>query len=414
MNKKIDVGDLMRLGRSFQKIPNKGWIKPGTTNPNFFWIERIQEVKDFLDSYPKNTRRAYRTILTEFLVYSELNMQELLTLDDHEIKSTIKAACARKRETAPAQAWRFFVCLNSFFDYHDRRLHWKRNEKIRNVVVKARYTPSSDEVWRIAESSMRGSRPTNPRNKAIILFGFMTGMRRNAIQSSLCGMMKGYSEGDCPISIQVHSENFLPLLGHNKKVWAIDDKLKSNNYDYIYTFLDKEGFLAIQDYFRWRKRIYGSIEDKEPLFAKLGSYAYKQFGVSGVELWRIFKHGLRTTNIDPKTCSLHSLRRAFKKVCIKAGVDYEAREAMMGHKVPGSASSYWDTHDPEIVRKEYLKCDWSGTGIHHVARIENQLEEMRMENMVLAEKLKRLEKASDIEERLARLEAMYGEKAKSA
>jgi Phage integrase family. len=93
--------------------------------------------------------------------------------------------------------------------------------------------------------------------------------------------------------------------------------------------------LAIGDYLEWRKRIYGSIEDNEPLFAKLGSYAYKQFSISGVELWRIFKQGLKATNIDPTACTFHALRRSFKKVCIRAGVDYEAREAMMGHKITG-------------------------------------------------------------------------------
>jgi hypothetical protein len=256
---------------------------------------------------------------------------------------------------------------------------------------------------------MRGSRPANPRNKAIVLFGFMTGMRRNAVQSALCGMVKGYSEEDCPIPIQVHSEDFLPLLGHNNKVWATDDKLKSNNYDFIFTFLDKEGFLAIQDYLEWRKRIYGSIEDDEPLFAKLGSYAYKQLGLSGVELWRIFKQGLRTTSINPTSCSFHSLRRAFKKVCIKGGVDYEAREAMMGHKVPGSAKSYWDNHDLEMVRKEYLKCDWSSTGTHQVSRIQKELEEMKMQNMVLTEKVMMLEKAFN--ESLAEVGTTYPKKA---
>jgi hypothetical protein len=50
------------------------------------------------------------------------------------------------------------------------------------------------------------------------------------------------------------------------------------------------------------------------------------------------------------------------------------------------------------LAKEYLKCDWSSIGTHHLARIDRQLEEMKMQNIELMEKIRKLERILELKE----------------
>ena len=67
-------------------------------------------------------------------------------------------------------------------------------------------------------------------------------------------------------------------------------------------------------------------------------------------------------------------------------LDEDTKEALMGHRLPGSRGNYFDYHDLDEVREKYLAVDWSRDG-GNVTR------------------MKELDKANkDLEERVSSLE----------
>lgn len=397
----------MNLAFQRQRIMrnNVGHLHPKASK-KYEYVESIDEVREFLDdNYAPKTRKNYKQAMGDFLEFTDIDAKNLLALDITEIKRLIKRYVANKATTSPGSAFVGFYCMNSFFEYHRKKMTWQRRERLRHRPIKVKYTPTNAEVWKIAEGSAAGSNPRGPLNKAIVLFGFVTGLRSNAIRTARRGLLSRYTENDCPIPIKIWSDNNMDQFGKNA-VWAIDDKLKQYNYDYIYTFVASDGFVAWKEYDDWRKRTFGAQDDNAPLFGT----PMTNNALDHARLWRIFKLGVKKTAINPTTCSIHALRRSFKKVCVKAGVDFEAREAMMGHKIPGSAANYWDNHDPNLVAKEYMKCDWSGKGTHQLDLIQNELDGLKEENVVLRKILAKMQASNtlSVEERLARLEKMFG------
>ncbi|PWE17747.1 hypothetical protein DDZ18_08825 [Marinicauda salina] len=60
----------------------------------------------------------------------------------------------------------------------------------------------------------------------------------------------------------------------------------------------------------------------------------------------------------PKEVSFHSTRHAFASELAKAGVEYERRELLCGHK-PGGVQSRYTHLGPEDLREDLKKLDWS-------------------------------------------------------
>jgi len=55
----------------------------------------------------------------------------------------------------------------------------------------------------------------------------------------------------------------------------------------------------------------------------------------------------------------HCLRKAFRKVLNSSDIDEDTKEALMGHKVPGSRHNYFDYHDIEEIERKYMRLNFS-------------------------------------------------------
>lgn len=51
----------------------------------------------------------------------------------------------------------------------------------------------------------------------------------------------------------------------------------------------------------------------------------------------------------------HCLRKAFRKVLNNSDVDKDTKDALMGHKLPGSRGNYFDSHDVDEIAKKYMR-----------------------------------------------------------
>jgi hypothetical protein len=49
------------------------------------------------------------------------------------------------------------------------------------------------------------------------------------------------------------------------------------------------------------------------------------------------------------------LRKSFRKVLNQSDIDEDTKEAIMGHKLPGSRGNYFDSHDHDEIAGKYMR-----------------------------------------------------------
>ena len=92
-------------------------------------------------------------------------------------------------------------------------------------------------------------------------------------------------------------------------------------------------------------------------------------------------------------------------------LDEDTREAVMGHRLPGSRENYFDRHDlPEVIEK-MRNCDFNRPGSEEVMeeKFMTQLAERDKEIKDLRGKVSEMD---DIKKRMKDLEIIYQEKLK--
>jgi len=114
---------------------------------------------------------------------------------------------------------------------------------------------------------------------------------------------------------------------------------------------------------------------------------------------RIVKTAAKQIGIPSDRIWPHCLRKAFRKTLYESGVDPDVAEALMGHKLPGSRGNYFDYHDKDFVKKEYMKGFWDRIGINRIRKLEKEFveiekhsKELEKENKELKEKIVELER----------------------
>jgi len=72
------------------------------------------------------------------------------------------------------------------------------------------------------------------------------------------------------------------------------------------------------------------------------------------------KGAARRSGIRPESIWTHCLRKSFRKILnATPAIDEDTKEALMGHKLPGSRGSYFDYHDEDEVMGKYMQADFS-------------------------------------------------------
>jgi integrase len=343
------------------------WDKDGRYMPKQALVNLRNDsiVEDWLKDYPKSTADNYLSNFNTFLVESAKTPKEVHAMNAAELKRKIKSVCGslvqqRRQYTAK----NVMLALSSFAAHYDKHVKFSYGERIRVGKIKNEYILKPHEIYALAEIAAGTSVPQNPRNKALIKTDWVTALRKNAIRSLRWGAVLEYSEADCPIPLKVGNE--FQTIGNG--LWCIDDKLSGYGVDYYYTFIAKEGFLDILEWQQWLKKNGRDVQKNKYIFSQI----HNDDPMPPTELWYIYKNNLDKIGIDKQQSTFHKLRDAFKSIMIKAEVDEEVREVMMGHVPKGSMKNYFDYHDVEMVRKQYMKADWTRTGLHRIDRIEKE------------------------------------------
>lgn len=350
------------------------------TGKKFIWLLKSDAVKNYANSVPPTSRDWYLYVLNDFLEYNNLGPDEFLSLPDEEVKKCIKRACLAKiGQQNYSAARKMFYAVVKFLEINGREIHFTRTEKkalIRYVSKKdgKRYIPTREEIYRIVDSlpTKSMSKLERLRAKALILCLWQSGVRVNCLLSWTWGMFKKklYPEPEIPVPIKV-------VALRPKGVWDVaqDIKLAKYGVGYYYTFLHREAAYTLKEYLDARIEDGWIPKDHDPIWVTHKKTKNKPLKPINVRF--ILKNACANIGIKKDHIWTHCFRAAFRKTLYQSGVDLDIAEAMMGHKLPGSRGNYFDYHDLEFLKQQYMKGFWERIGINRIKKLEREVAELR-------------------------------------
>jgi integrase len=350
-----------------------GWFGKGPRS--FEWLLKHRVVRDWIDSYTSESTRNQRLyILAKVVKAGRLEQpEELLNLSDLQAKNLIKRVSQFYIQQGKSSYARIVsITMRLFYESHDREIKFKRSERVRSPRLKKiniEHIPTKAEVYRMAD--VAGSL----RNRAIILSLYESGVRPNCLCNWNYGLVADqlYPEVKEPVQLKITPD--------------LDTKLNLYGLPYYITFLGTESAQALRDHIEERKKRQGwSPKPSDRIFVTASSASRgKPLELSGV--WEVVKFAAKQAGLDPKSIWPKVLRKSFRKTLnATETLDEDTKEALMGHRLPGSRGNYFDFHDIDEVREKYLRVDWSRDGVNG-----GKLKELGEANKDLEERVSSLE-----------------------
>lgn len=339
-----------------QRNPKTGaYVKAGKS---YDYLFDYPCVKEWISSYSENTTKHYMQALEKFCKWVAVDPPGLLKLDVEEAKVRVLGFA---KEYAGAgkhgKAIQIFNGLKSFYGYHNKKLDFNRYRRqfIKTVRKKVDYEliPDNELVYRLVDVCRR------PIDRSVILSLFQSGIRINALHRLNYGHVREQLDnGRVPIRLKITSN--------------IDTKLRHAGISYYYTFIGREAIDALRIYLEQLKSKGVQLRDEDPLFRS------KYGGRLAMEsIYRLVKTAVGRLGIEKRRIWPHLFRKSFRKVLNRTDLDEDTREALMGHKLPGSRGNYFDFHDVDEIEKKYKSCNFSReaeTGAINVEETVKRLE----------------------------------------
>jgi integrase len=343
-------------------------------------------------TFTPTSKAGYLYQFKHFLDLNNLTPESLLNLNDKEIQQAVMKAVAHKQaEKSYAAARRMFYVARRFLELNGRELIFNKTQrklllKREPKKISREHVPTREEIYRMADSFPDKGPIQKARGKALILCLWQSGVRANCLCSWTYGIFKNqlYPEPKVIVSIKV-------VANRESGVYdcAVDAKLSAYSVNYYYTFLAKEAVEALREYLEERKKEGWTPKDSDPVFVTYGTVKESNGKpLNPQHVIEIVKNAASQIDIPRESTWTHLLRKAFRKTLYGSGVDPDVAEALMGHKLGASKTSYFDYHDVEFVKKEYAKGNWMRISIAKIEAMEEEITELRKLN----EKVAKLEK----------------------
>jgi integrase len=374
-----------------------GWFKAG--EPNYSFLLKSKAVQFFEKSWPVTARGGQLHYLKWFLDYVDMGPEEFLGLSDEEVKNCIKRACLLKvGEEKYSASRRVFYVAKRFLEINGREVNFNRSERgmlLKRIRKKLgrEYIPSREEIYRMVDAVPDKGFRQQLRERAILLCLWQSGVRASCLCSWRYGMFRDQLWPSIKVPLRIK------VLAHRPRGindCAVDRKLSSYGMGYYYTFLHEEAAKALRDYLDARMRERWTPRDSDPVFVTEGSTSQDK-PISSMHLIEIVKNMGKQIGIDPDSIWTHCIRKSFRKALYRAGVDNDVAEALMGHKLAGSKTSYFDYKDVALVEKEYLSGFWGRISVSRITHLEEEvgglrgikeeMEALREENKDLKERI---------------------------
>jgi len=360
--------------REYTHDANHGWFVGGTHS--YDRLLKFKAVRDWIDGYTApNTRRQKLYQLEKVLAVAKItDPGDLLKLSDLEAKNLIKRVSQYYLQQGKA-AWarQTWITMRGFYEAHEREIKFKRQEKIRvppRKKVAIENIPLKPDVYRMADVA------NSLRNKALVLCAFQSGVRPGCLVNWTFGMVeKGlYPEIHVPVQLRITVKE--------------DSKLAGYGLDYYVTFISLEAAESLRDYIEERKRNGWAPKKGDYIFVPEAS-ASKKDRISAGGLWETLTIGAGNAELNPEAVATARRRKSYGKTFIATpSIPEDLKEALMGHRLPGSRGNYFDYHDVDDAAEKYALADWTRNGNGNGGKLKELVES----NKSLVERLDSLER----------------------
>ena len=309
---------------------------------------------DWLESYGNlKTREDYARAFMVILRGTGFTSKQLLDLDKGEARKRILAIARECLEAGHgAAALQIQTAASAFFEHHDKPLGFKKNQRIKKTRKKIgiEVIPKKSQVYAMADYIKKADSPDRIRTRAILLCLFQSGVRVGCLSKWTIGLVREqlYPNIQVPVRLKITNQ--------------MDTKLSSYGLSYYYTFLQHEGTTALRKYLDWRIQTGGgNLNDQDYIFKPSRKFA-KNKRTEPDRVLQLVKTAAKNTGLDPKTVWTHALRKSFRKVLnATPELDEDTKEALMGHRLPGSRENYFDLHDLDEIAGKYMKANFDQT-----------------------------------------------------
>jgi integrase len=355
-----------------------GWYAKG--EPKFLELFKCESMQVFGD--PASIRdRSGLYHLNWFFDTVKASPDEFLKLPEEAKRQKISVACRNKHSGSGAMV--MFYMVMKFLDLNGKGLSYTRQQK-RSMFKRQPYKngrqhiPKAEEVYRMADSFPKRNIQQQLRGKALILCQWQSGVRSTCLCDWRYGMFRDRLNPDAaPLLIKVVSKR-------QKNDWtvAVDTKLSGYGLGYYYTFLSKEAILALREYLEERKKNGWQPRDEDHVFVTEGTIEQaKGRPVTAHHLLNNVKTAADQVGLDPSTVWAHLLRKSFRNVLRRAGLEDDVCEALMGHTLPNSQGAYFDNADMEQAKDEYERAAPYFSRVDHkkVEQLEEEIPKRDME-----------------------------------
>lgn len=356
-----------------------GWFQGGSRS--YDWLLKFKIVRDWIDSYTApNTRKLKLYQFEKVMKAAKLqDPAQLLKLSDLEAKNLVKRVAQSYLQRGKAGwARQIWITMRGFYEAHDREIKLKRAERFRTPPrrkVSIEYVPMKPDVYRMAELS------NTLRNKSVILSLFQSGVRVGCLCKWTYDMVADqlYPELQVPVQLRITPE--------------LDSKLNLYGLDYYVTFLGAEAAEALRDYIESRKRQGWKPKPKDPIYIPESNVSRHPRLDTG-SVWEVVKASAEKAGLKSEGIWTHTLRKSFRKVLNSSPIDEDTKEALMGHKLPGSRGSYFDYHDLDEVSQKYQQADFGrhNGGNGRVTALEKTASDYENFKLEVDKRLDRIEK----------------------
>jgi len=322
-----------------------GLFAPGSRV--YDYLLRFPCVADWIDGYESSyTRDQFLRTLHLFVERTGLNPDELLRLGADEVRRRLVRVSREIRDEGKhAWALALIKSVKSFCKYHGVEIKLRRGERIhaRRKRIGVEIIPNADQVYKMAEHAR------TLRDRAIILCLWQSGVRVGCLVKWRFGMVRDQLfPPDGKIRVPVRLK-----ITENEET-----KIRNNDMGYYYTFLAREAAEALKEYLQWRMDRGEVLTDESPIFVT-HSPTVRGTPLKPASVREILKYCAKRAGLNPEGIWPHCLRKAFRKVLNNSNLDEDTKEALMGHKLPGSRGSYFDYHDVDEVEQKYMRLDFS-------------------------------------------------------
>ena len=276
-----------------------------------------------------------------------MTVDGFLALSPDDAKRTVfSIADEEKKRGKHAQGRKTIIAAKGFLEANKKtfeldRLDKKRYYSIPRKKVIDEIIPDKEEVYKMADASL--SLKAGLRNQAMILCIFQSGVRPGCLCRWTYRLIREhlYPEVKVPAKLVINSET--------------DTKLQSYGLDYYITFLQRDAAEALKSYLDNRIGQGWRFKDDDPVFVT-ESTASRGEPLKTANIWEVIKQVSPAAGIDSHGMWSRLLRKSFRKVLNQTKIDEDTKEAIMGHKLPGSRGNYFDSHDHDEIAGKYMQC----------------------------------------------------------